>query len=305
MYKTIFLSFSLFFISQTISAQKQNWVEYMEISIHGLFEELFLSDGTKFIQPDSTKLALSYEISEQFKELLVNKESFKYPYDSLRRIGIRFSQDKNVKLYTWSIKLENGEHIYYGFIQRKVGKELKVYQLIDDSRNMSENIEYLPLDHKHWYGANYYSIVDFKYRGKKMYVLLGARNNKYVSKTKVIEVLSFSGKKAKFGKHVFKYDKNDDPDKTKRKQLRVLMEYNHQVSMTLTYDKRYKMIVFDHLRPEDSKLKGIRRFYGPDGSYDAFQFTGYKWKYIPDKWAVNDRNKKQEKLKEKGLNLKF
>jgi len=305
MYKTIILSISIFFFSFQLSAQKQNWVADMEITVHSLFEELFLSDGTKFIQSDSAKLSLSYEISEQFKELLVNKESFAYPYDSLRRIGIRTSNDKKVKTYTWSIKLENGTHLYYGFIQKKDGKNIQVFQLKDDSRRMTGNIEYLQLDHKHWYGVNYYEIIDFKYRGKKMYALLGARNNGYVSKTKVIEILSFKGTKAKFGKHVFKFDKVDDPERVKRKQLRILMEYNHNVSMTLRYDKRYKMFVFDHLTPETSKLKDIRRFYGPDGSYDAFHFDGFKWKYIPDKWAVNERNKKQEKLKNKGINGTF
>lgn len=305
MQKNIILFLIALVFTSSVTAQKQNWVEYMEITIHGLFEELFLSDGTKFIQPDSVKLSLSYEISEQFKELLVNKESFKYPYDSLRRIGIRFSQDKNVKTYTWSIKLENGEHIYYGFIQRKDGKDIRVYQLKDDSRKMTENIEYLQLDHKHWYGVNYYKIVDFKYRGKKLYALLGARNNGYVSKTKVIEILSFSGKRAKLGKRVFKFDKEDDPNKTRRKQERILMEYNHNVSMVMNYDDRYEMIVFDHLAPENSKLKDIRRFYGPDGSYDAFYYNGYRWRFIPDKWAVNKRNRKQEKIKKKGINLSF
>ncbi len=305
MHKTILLSLSLFFVSYSISAQNQNLVEDMEVTIHGMFEELFLSDGTKFIQPDSTKLALSYEISEQFKELLVNKESFNYPYDSLKRIGIRMSQDKKVKTYTWSIKLENGEHIYYGFVQQKDGKKLKVYQLKDDSRKMKSDVEYLALDHKHWYGANYYKIVDFKYRGKKMYALLGMRSNKYISKIKIIEILSFSGKKAKFGHRVFKFDKKDDPEKTKRKQYRILMEYDQKVSTTLNYDERYKMIIFDHLVPENSKLKNIRRFYGPDGSYDAFAFDGFKWKYIPDKWAVNKRNRKQDNLKGKGIHYKF
>jgi len=207
------------------------------------------------------------------------------------------SQDKKIKLYTWSIKLERGEYIYYGFIQKKDGKKINVFQLKDDSRNISEHLAFRQLDQLYWYGVNYYQIIDFKYRGKQMYALLGMRHNAYVSKTKVIEILSFSGKKAKFGKRVFKYDRKDDKDKIKQKQQRILMEYNHLVSMTLTYDERYKMIVFDHLTPESSKLKGIRRFYGPDGSYDAFQYTGYKWKYIPDKWAVNKRNKKQEKLK--------
>ncbi len=305
MHKTIILSLSLFFITISISAQKQNRIEDIEIIIHNMFEELFLSDGTKFIQTDSIKLALSYKISEQFKELLINKESFNYPYDSLRRIGIRTSKDKKIKTYTWSIKLENGEHIYYGFIQRKKDKKIKIYQLKDDSKNTKSNIEYLPLDHKHWYGVNYYTIIDFKYRGKKMYALLGARNNGYVSKTKVIEILSFSGKRAKFGKKVFNYNIKDDPEKIKRKQTRIILEYDQNVSMTLNYDKRYKMIVFDHLAPSNPKLKNIRRFYGPDGSYDAFAFNSFKWKYIPDKWAVNKKNKKQERLKDKGVKLTY
>jgi len=297
MYKVIFLNIILIFSLSSL-AQKQKEIKIAEQSIHHLFEELFLSDGTKFIQSDSTKLALSGEILKQLGTLLNRKESFKYPFDSLRRVGIRTSQDKKIRIFTWNIKLEKGRHLYYGFIQRKNGKKIQVFQLIDKSYQLPQDeIAFMYLDHKHWFGVNYYEIIDFKYRGKAMYALLGMRNNTYVSKTKVIEILSFSGKKAKFGKRVFKFDAKDDPDKIKKKQARILFEYNHKVSMILNYDKRYGMIVFDHLTPENSKLKDIKRFYGPDGSYDAFQFNTYKWRYIPDKWAVNKRNKKQEKLK--------
>ena len=293
----IFFSLVIFLITTNtnVFSQKQNWVEYMEFSINSLFKELFLSDGTKFIQSDETKLELSFRISEELKELLLNKESFNYPYDSIKRMGIIKSQDGRVKLYTWSIKLENGLHKYYGFIQRKDGKELRVYQLIDDSENMPpEEIAFIELDPEHWYGVNYYQIIDFKYRGKKMYALLGARNNNLVSKTKVIEILSFLGKRVKLGKRVFTYKKEDDINRIKRQQYRILEEYSHFMAMTMTYDQRYKMIVYDHLTPEVTKLKDIRRFYGPDGSYDAFSFNGYKWLYIPDKWATNTRNKKIE-----------
>ena len=294
MNKFFLILISLVF-STSVFSQEKDWIGYMEFSINGLFEELFLSDGTKFIQSDKTKLELSFRISEELKELLVNKESFNYPYDSLKRIGIIKSQDGKVKIYTWSIKLDDGSHKYYGFIQRKDGKSIKVYQLIADSENMPhEEIAYIELDHKHWYGVNYYQIIDFKYRGKKMYALLGARNNKLVSKTKLIEILSFVGKRAKLGKRVFTFNRADDLDRLKRKQYRIVEEYSHHMSMTMTYDKRYKMIVFDQLAPEISKLKDIRRFYGPDGSYDAFSFNGYKWLYIPDKWATNVRNKKTE-----------
>lgn len=299
MYKKFIFNFCLLMVSFSLSSQEQNELSYAEEGLHEMFEELFQTDGTKFTQTDSIKLSLSNEISEKFNEILFQKESFKYPFKSLRRIGIRYSDDKLVKIYTWSIKLENGDHLYYGFIQKRDRKKLRVYQLKDDALNMKADIEYLQLDHKHWYGVNYYKIIDFKYRGRKIYALLGARNNTYVSKTKVIEILSFSGKRAKLGKRVFGFNKNDDPIQTKRKQQRILMEYNHNVSMVMNYDKKLDMIVFDHLSPEDSKLKDIRRFYGPDGSYDAFQFNGYKWKYIPNQWAVNKRNRVQEKLNNK------
>lgn len=305
MYKTISLYIILIFITFNTSAQQVNKLEDVELTIHELFEELFISNGTKFTQADHLKLALANEISEEFKKILIKKESFKYPFDSLKRIGIRTSKDKKIRIYTWSIKLKNGDHLYYGFIQKKERKRIKVFQLIDDSDNIKEDIAYLPLDHKHWYGVNYYQIIDFKYRGKKMYALLGMRNNGYISKIKLIDILSFSGKHAKFGKSVFKFDRKDDPKREKRRIQRIMMEYNHKMAMTLTYDPNFKMIIFDHLAPENSKLKDIRRFYGPDGSYDAFYFDTFKWKYIPDHWTTNQRNSRQEMLKDKMENKKI
>lgn len=304
MQKITILIITFFLFTSYTSAQKREWVAYIENNIHNFSEDLFLNDGTKFIQPDSVKLSLSEEIKEQFKELLVTHASFKYPFDSLKRIGIRRSKDKLVRTFTWSIKLESGEHLYYGFIQKKEGKHIKLFELHDDAKNI-ENLENVALTNAHWYGVNYYKIIDFKYNRKKYYALLGFRSNGYVSKTKVIEILSFTKKKVKFGKRVFKFNHKDDEEGLKRKQVRMVYEYNHNVSMSLNFDENYNMIMLDHLAPENSKLKDIRRFYGPDGSYDGFFFDGHKWMYYPDKWAVNNRNLKQEQLKSKRENKEF
>jgi hypothetical protein len=274
---------------QAINKADGNWIGYIELNINGLFEDLFLTNGTKFIQPDSVKLSLSKEISDQFRELLLEEESFDYPFDSLKRIGIRTSQDNKIRTYTWSIKLEAGQHRYYGFIQKREGKSIKLFPLKEELEIIPE-VEFESLDHQHWYGMNYYEIVDFKYRGKRHYALLGMRNNGYESKTKTIEILYFTGKKARFGRSVFV---NEDKKKIKRE----LFEYSHKTSMVLNYNKGSKMIVFDHLAPAKSSLKGLYRFYGPDGSYDGYQFNGQKWVYKPDTWTVNERNKKQENLK--------
>jgi hypothetical protein len=286
--------FSVLFLSaqnfsrNTIDKSDDNWLGYIEINLNGLFEELFLNDGTKFIQPDSVKLSLSEEISQQFRALLVEKESFYYPFDSLKRIGIRTSQDNKVRTYTWSVKLDGGQHRYFGFIQKREGKNIKLFHLKEELEKIPE-LAYESLDHKHWLGMNYYQIIDFKYRGKKHYALLGMRNNGYETKTKTIEVLYFTGKRARFGRRVFY---GDD-----KKIKRALFEYSHKTSMVLNYDERYKMFVFDHLAPIESGLKDIRRFYGPDGSYDGYKFNGQKWEYQAEAWIVNERNEKQESLK--------
>lgn len=292
MQKINLLIFLIFGLNSLIFSQNEKELSAIESNLNILFEELFLSDGTKFIQADSTKLNLSYEISKIFSDILISPESFEYPFDSLKRIGIRKSQDKKVRVYTWSIKLEKGAHLYYGFIQKKEGNKIRLFPLIDKTNQITE-LEYQNLNTDNWYGVNYYQIIDFKYNGKKHYALLGMRSNEYISKIKIIEVLYFSGKKAKLGRNVFKYDEKY----VKKNAKRILFEYSHKTSMVMNYDERYKMIVFDHLAPENSKLKDIYRFYGPDGSYDAFQYNGQKWIYRPDEWIVNKRNKRQEKLK--------
>ncbi|MBN2669711.1 MAG: hypothetical protein JXR60_10830 [Bacteroidales bacterium] len=264
-----------------------------EVELKSLYDSLFKSDNTKFIQPDSIKIQLSNAIDEIWPNLLTQKESFYYLFDSIRYFGSIYSQDKKVRIISWNIKLEGGIFKYFGYIQVRNGDDNIVYHLKDkgDSLLNDTTIETLSLTQKDWMGQNYYDIVDFKYRGKKMYAIMGMRHNGYISKMKTIDILYFTGRYAKFGKNIFKYDE-------KKKAKRIIFEYNHNVSMVLHYDKRYNMIVYDHLSPEKPYLKGQYRFYAPDGSYDGFMYNGSKWVYRPEEWIVNERNKKQEELKE-------
>jgi hypothetical protein len=39
------------------------------------------------------------------------------------------------------------------------------------------------------------------------------------------------------------------------------------------------MIVFDHLSPIESGIEGVYKFYGPDFSYDGYEFKAGKWRY--------------------------
>ncbi len=280
----------------TFASKAQVDMPTEEEALRSMFDTLFINNGTKFYQTDSTKLVLCQDITDRLKEVLSEPESFKYPFDSLNRIGIRNSQDKKVRIYTWNIKLENGQHRYYGFIQRKHRKKIQLFSL-KEAFYKTDTVKYFNLTNDNWLGVNYYQIIDFKRDSKTYYLLIGMRNNGYTSKTKVLDVLSFSRRNAKFGKPYFK---SDD-----KKIRRVLFEYSAGVSMMLQYDKRYKMVVFDHLAPENSSLKGLHRFYGPDGSYDSYKYNGRKWVYTPEVWVVGKKKRvlKEHQIQEKSQQI--
>ena len=57
--------------------------------------------------------------------------------------------------------------------------------------------------------------------------------------------------------------------------------------MALNFDAKEKMIVMDHLAPEDSRFEGQYQFYGPDFSYDALKFKKGAWIFERDVFAKN------------------
>ncbi len=163
----------------------------------------------------------------------------------------------------------------------KKKNRIDTWMFVDESALMP-NPEKLSLYHNHWYGALYYQIVEVKDGGKKYYTLIGWDGNNYLSQKKVIDILYFSGSgKPKFGKKLFKIDKEH------RKDKRIIFEYNSQIVMSVQYDKQYKKIIIDHLRPEPKSMKGQYEFYVTDGSYDAFEFAMGKWQLIEEFDALN------------------
>ena len=62
--------------------------------------------------------------------------------------------------------------------------------------------------------------------------------------------------------------------------------------MSLRYEKKKKMIVFDHLSPSSPSLKGKYEYYGPDFTYDGFSFKKGIWHYRKNLEMRNDGNRK-------------
>ena len=57
----------------------------------------------------------------------------------------------------------------------------------------------------------------------------------------------------------------------------------------LRWEKKKKMIVFDHLSPAAIRYNGIYEFYGPDFSVDGYKFKKGKWRYFNDIDVRNPR----------------
>lgn len=79
--------------------------------------------------------------------------------------------------------------------------------------------------------------------------------------------------------------------------------------MILRYNEQEDIIVCDHLSPGNPKMKGKYEYYGPDFSYDAFDFEKGKWFHKSDidpDVAINyKKNKNIEQLKKRDPSKDF
>jgi hypothetical protein len=289
----------LFFLPLILLSQERNNFTEYEDSLTSMFNTLFENNGVKYTKTDAEKDTLNKIIETYFSEALNQENSFNYSFSKIKKIGNIFSDNQNLRIITWNLKYSNGEYKYFGFIQHinKSKKRIDTWKLTDESAQMVNKPEDLSLYHNHWYGALYYDIVQVSDMGNKYYTILGWDGNNFLSQKKIIEVLYFTNSGIpKFGKNIFKCDK--------KSPKRVIFEYKGDIVMSLNYDKRYKKIVFDHLRPDPKIMKDHFEFYVTDGSYDAFEFYAGKWRIIEEFNAQNEKPDKelpQKKATEKEL----
>lgn len=215
--------------------------------------------------------------AQQLTDLLKREGSFDYRFDSVLSLGKIYSPDSKFRTLNWNMRLDDGTYQFSGIIQTR-----DKFIELDDKTKEIKNAEGASLNAKKWYGAQYYQIVKAGKKRKPYYLLLGWKGNDRSTTKKVIEVLRFDSKgEPVFGENVFSMPGKKDPK-------RLIFEYAADVSMSLRYQEESKMIVFDHLSPRSSDLKGQYQFYGPDLSYDALKLKKGKWVLKEDIDARNE-----------------
>lgn len=252
---------------EALSAEKKEIAE-LEMEISSFFEQL------RKIQNDNEKLEMNKKVIDVFNRMLSIEESFDFPFDSLKYLGKIYSPDRLLRIFSWNVPMLDGTHRYFGYIQYKSSKDglIKLY-FLDDSKNsrLTNDGVYTP---DKWYGALYYEIVKAECKGKVFYTVLGFAFNNYLTNYKIVDVLSFKNDEIIIGSPIFK-DKES-------LNFRQIFEYSARVSMMMRYEKDRSMIVYDHLSPSQPDYEGQYQFYGPDSSYDGFEFKDCFWNLIED-----------------------
>ncbi len=213
-----------------------------------------------------------YDFIRMLVKALKVKNSFEYPFDSLKHINIMYPDDKSFRIFNWNLQKSTGVYRYYGAIQKK-SSELKIWPLYDYSDYMKNPQDTITSSEK-WFGMLYYQI---KQEGKQ-YLLFGWDGNTLLSNKKIIDVLSFDKKgNPVFGAKIFNTGSIEVPHYV----ARFIIEYKEIAQVSMRFDNDLQMIIYDHLIPIDPKAEGMYSYYVPDGSYEAFELKKKKWNHVP------------------------
>ncbi|NJM14623.1 MAG: hypothetical protein HC896_03900 [Bacteroidales bacterium] len=204
-----------------------------------------------------------------FANALETKASFAFGFDSLKYMGHLTSQDNFLRVHSWNMPKSDGTHKYYCIVQVNQKKNYRIYSFTS-TLGRQENIERKKVPYNQWYGALYYDIIKTKHQGQEFYTLLGLDLNDLYSNKKYIDIITVPDDyEPHFGEPVFNDGATVRP--------RVIFEYSSRAQMTLRYEEKLKMIVFDHLVPIAEQYTGDPRFNVPDNAKNGYKWENGSW----------------------------
>lgn len=251
-----------------------------------------LSNGIVYDSFPADRKAACYAFIPRFVTALKLDNSFYYPFDSFETISKIYPKDSSFRIFTWQLQMPHGQFRYYGVIQMRSTK-IKIFPLYDMRDTLSYQTQ-LITSNNNWYGCLYYNIIEKQVNERPVYTLFGYEAADYVTRRKVVDVLTFDNNgKPRFGAPIF-YFKYEDSSHVKMTDTltRFFMEYKHDVPTVLNYDPDLEMIVFDHVVPPNDKAKGATFTYVPDGTYEGFVWANNRWNWVEKvfTFAINEND---------------
>jgi len=230
---------------------------------------------------DSIRLQINDSIRFIIDSYVTSDTVFKHRFNNLRYLGQIISPDSSIKIITWNLILRSSQNMYFCYFIRKpeFGEKNKIYRLTTSYKEDPIRTD-TTINEKDWYGALYYDIRPYLTDGKRCWILLGIDYGNPEISRKIIDVLNITPDDSiLFGRKWFESEG--------KLKYRDVFEYASNGTMSLRF-KSDSSVVFDHLVPFSASQKNDRKFYGPDYSYDAYNFMKGLWRMIIN---VDARNK--------------
>jgi len=205
------------------------------------------------------------------------KNSFWYPFDSIKGISKLYAPDSLFRIFTWGMQYDEYYSRQKGAIQmRTKDGSLKLIPLRDVSE-FTDNAMDSVRSKSNWIGAIYYNIIKTQHKGKNFYTLFGIDYNSIRSTKKWIEVLTFNEKnEAVFGGPLFSYEQDS---LKKAPQYRFGLEYKKDARVLVNYIEEVNMILVDHLVSENDEPENAWTMV-PDGDNEGFKWDNGKWVHV-------------------------
>lgn len=267
----LFYSFTSLVSAQKITSADLRLLTKKEDSLKALAKNLIVDSLTAGRMRNDSLFVRTLIRSLQIKN------SFYYPFDSVKGISNVYAPDSTFRIFSWSLSFDDYYSRQRGAIQfRTPDGSLKLVPLHDFSEFTSNATDSVRTKDT-WIGAVYYKIIKTQFNNKDYYTLFGFDNHSVRSNKKWIEVLTFNEKKQPvFGGPFFTFEK----DSVKRPvQYRYSIEYKKEASTFVNYDEELKLILIDHLISETDEPDKPYTFI-PDGDYEGFEWKGGKWVHI-------------------------
>ena len=256
-------------------AQTDEKPSQISVTLENLYSRLLKSSD------DEQKMRINDTIRLIINSYAASDTVFQHNFKNLRYLGQITSPDSLLKIITWNLILNNGSNNYNLYLIKRTSPDAqgRIYNLNGEFSEEPPRADttYSETD---WYGALYYDVQPVATDDETFYVLLGLDFGNSPITRKIIEVLSFSDKGSLvFGREWFMA--------VKALKYREVLEYSSTAITTLRFVNS-NQIIFDHLVPFSPEHVNDRRYYGPDYSYDAYEYRNGLWRLRTN---VDIRNK--------------
>ena len=205
------------------------------------------------------------------------RNSFFYPFDSLKGVSKLYSPDTTFRIFTWNIQFNDYYSRQKGAIQMKTKDgSLKLIPLRDVSEFTMQATDSARTK-SNWIGAVYYNMIETSYNGKNYYTLFGFDPFSVQSSKKWIEVMYFNDRNEPvFGGPFFNFSQDSV---SKKPQYRFSLEFKKDARILANYIPDLGVILVDHLISETDEPDN-KWTYVPDGDNEAFKWENGKWVHI-------------------------